>query len=99
MSPRKRCCVAYATSEKQHLWVVELALEATIAEALQAAQRLADPEARLVPWDSAAVGIFGEMRDRSDCPRDGDRIEIYRPLQLDPRTRRRQRVQQVRKSR
>ena len=46
-----------------------------------------------IPWDIAAVGIFGELRTRSDPCADGDRIELYRPLTRDPRERRRERVQ------
>ena len=44
-----------------------------------------------VPWE-ADVGIFGELCDRAAVPRDGDRIEIYRPLKLDPKESRRERA-------
>ena len=87
---RKRCVVAYATRERQFLWNVELAEQGTIADALTAARAIAANET--VPWDSAPVGIFGELRDRKTIPRDGDRIELYRPLTVDPRERRRQRA-------
>ena len=50
-----------------------------------------------IAWESAPVGIFGESCGRMDIPRDGDRIEIYRPLRSDPRQRRRERVQRQRK--
>ena len=93
---RKRCVVAYATRERQYLWAVDVPLDATIAEALEAARQLADePD---VPWDTAPVGIFGEPRERSDLPEEGDRIELYRPLANDPRDRRRASVQKQRKS-
>jgi uncharacterized protein len=92
----KRCVVAYATRERQYLWAVDIDMDATIADALEAARQLADePD---VPWDTAPVGIFGEVRDRSDCPASGDRIEIYRPLASDPRDRRREEVKRQRKS-
>jgi len=40
----------------------------------------------------AAVGVFGK-RVPPDTPlADGDRVEIYRPLALDPKERRRQRA-------
>jgi len=83
----KRCVVAYAERARQFLWPVVLPLQATIAEAIEAARRQA-PNAD-VPWESAPVGIFGEPRSRTDIPRDGDRIELYRPLPEDPRSRRR----------
>jgi putative ubiquitin-RnfH superfamily antitoxin RatB of RatAB toxin-antitoxin module len=93
---RKRCVVAYATRERQYLWAVDVPLDATIAEAIEAARQLADePD---VPWETAAVGIFGQLRDRSYRPAEGDRVEIYRPLPSDPRETRRQRVQEARKS-
>ncbi|MDE2051370.1 MAG: RnfH family protein [Gammaproteobacteria bacterium] len=90
----KQCVVAYAGAARQYLWVVALPAEASIAEAIESARHQAqDPE---VPWDSAPVGIFGELRSRADLPADGDRIELYRPLRSDPRERRR--VQSVRRS-
>ena len=91
----KRCVVAYATRERQHLWAVDVPPEATIAEVIEAARQLADePD---VPWESAPVGIYGELRQRTDRPADGDRIEIYRPLATDPRDRRRESVRRQRK--
>jgi putative ubiquitin-RnfH superfamily antitoxin RatB of RatAB toxin-antitoxin module len=50
-----------------------------------------------VPWESAAVGIFGEARRRSDACAHGDRIELYRALKRDPRERRRERVARERR--
>ncbi len=79
--------VAFAGHGRQFLWPVVLPAEATIAEAIEAARRQA--QGAEVPWDSAPVGVFGEPRTRADRPADGDRIELYRPLQEDPRTRRR----------
>jgi uncharacterized protein len=90
----KRCVVAYATRERQYLWSVVLPHAATIADAVAAARRIANLES--VPWDSAPVGIYGEVHARSDLPQDGDRIELYRPLEGDPREQRRERVQRQR---
>ncbi len=59
---------------------------------------LADAAPVDVPWNTAPVGIFGELRDRQDIPADGDRIEIYRPLRSDPRERRRESVRRARKA-
>ena len=90
----KHCLVAFATALQQYLWTVELPADASVADAIAAARRLA-PQVT-VPWDEAAVGIFGELCKRNDRPRDGDRIEIYRALAVDPREERRQRVKQSR---
>ena len=108
----KTCLVAYATADRQYVWTVEVAEAATIADALTAArgveaaeqamagQTLADKSAASsIPWDTAPVGIFGESRARTDVPQHGDRIELYRPLKVDPRQRRREQVQRERKRR
>lgn len=42
---------------------------------------------------SASVGIFGKPCALNQPVRPGDRIEIYRPLIVDPRTARQQRAQ------
>jgi uncharacterized protein len=95
--PNKRCLVAYATAGQQFLWPVELAAEATVADVIAAARKQAGELAE-VPWDAAPVGIFGELCERTHRPQDGDRIELYRPLNSDPRDRRRARAQQQRRS-
>jgi putative ubiquitin-RnfH superfamily antitoxin RatB of RatAB toxin-antitoxin module len=85
----KRCTVAYATPERQWLWVVTLPDSATVADALEQAR--AQAVGLDVPWN-ADVGVFGERCDRAAVPRDGDRIEIYRPLKADPKESRRERA-------
>jgi uncharacterized protein len=103
----KRCVVAYATRDHQYLWTVDLPAEATVSEALSAARGFAADtrttrgtreEIEQIPWDTAPVGIFGEVCDRQSVPADGDRIEIYRPLHSDPRERRREKVRRDRRS-
>ena len=96
------CLVAYATRERQYLWSVELPDEATIADALAAARRVAERESAgpaAAVWDAAPVGVFGEPRERTARCEEGDRIELYRPLRADPRVRRRERVQRARRGR
>ena len=85
----KRCTVVFATPDRQWLWALDLPDGATVADALAAA-RTQSAQAD-VPWD-ADVGIFGELCDASAVPRDGDRIELYRPLKLDPKESRRARA-------
>lgn len=58
-----------------------LADEATVADALRAAGWEVPPD---VP-----VGIWGKVQARDRILRDGDRVEIYRPLVADPKTARR----------
>lgn len=85
----KRCLVVYALPQRQWSWPVELEDGATVADALRLARDQAG--ALEVPWD-ADVGIFGEPCTREMLPRDGDRIEIYRPLKSDPKESRRARA-------
>jgi putative ubiquitin-RnfH superfamily antitoxin RatB of RatAB toxin-antitoxin module len=85
----KRCLVVFAVPARQWSWSVTLSDDADVAAALAAARAQAADES--VPWD-ADVGIFGEPCERDAVPRDGDRIEIYRPLRSDPKESRRARV-------
>jgi putative ubiquitin-RnfH superfamily antitoxin RatB of RatAB toxin-antitoxin module len=44
-----------------------------------------------------AVGIFGQRASLKDSVRNGDRVEIYRPLVVDPKQARKRRAGQARK--
>jgi putative ubiquitin-RnfH superfamily antitoxin RatB of RatAB toxin-antitoxin module len=46
----------------------------------------------ILPEHAHGIGIFGERRDPSDRVCAGDRIEIYRPLPVDPKLARRRRA-------
>jgi putative ubiquitin-RnfH superfamily antitoxin RatB of RatAB toxin-antitoxin module len=85
----KRCSVVFATLARQWIWTVEMPDGGTVAEALQLARAQAGKLP--IPWD-ADVGIFGELCDRATVPREGDRIELYRALRLDPKESRRARA-------
>lgn len=84
--------VIYATLESQEPIDLRVSENATLSQALEAAQ-LSDryPELR---GQELVVGIFGEViHDPSTYPlEEGDRIEIYRPLKRDPKDARRQRA-------
>ncbi|MEM9620787.1 MAG: RnfH family protein [Pseudomonadota bacterium] len=43
--------------------------------------------------DAHQVGVFGEICDGQRILRDGDRLEIYRPLEMDAKSARRRRAQ------
>ena len=67
---------------------------ATVADALQASgltQR--HPTLELA---GLRIGIWGKLRQASDGLRDRDRVEIYRPLTVDPKEARRLRYRQHR---
>jgi len=87
----KKVEVVYALPDRQR--VVTLALPATGLTAQAAVEHsgLLDefPELRDRPL---VLGIYGTVC-APDCPlRDRDRVEIYRPLRVDPRAQRRERA-------
>jgi len=89
----KRCSVACDTAAGILLCELELADDATIAMALDAARlELGDAVA---DWAHAATGIYGRALGREHIPYDGDRIELYRSIKLDPRAKRRARAAQA----
>ena len=62
----------------------------TVGEAIRACGLLARcPE---IDLDRNRVGIFGRLVQRDTPLRDGDRVEIYRPLNADPKEARRRRA-------
>jgi putative ubiquitin-RnfH superfamily antitoxin RatB of RatAB toxin-antitoxin module len=70
---------------------VNLTLEpgATVADALHASGLQARyPDAAL---DTLPVGVWGAFCRRDDVLRDRDRVELYRPLRVDPMEARRRR--------
>lgn len=88
----KRCTVACDTPSGIELCELELPDGATIAVAVAAARLVS--EHLEVDWDHAVTGIFGRVCGRDHVPLDGDRVELYRPLKLDPRARRQARAAQ-----
>jgi putative ubiquitin-RnfH superfamily antitoxin RatB of RatAB toxin-antitoxin module len=86
----KRCTVVCDTPTGILSCELQLPDDATIEAALAAA-RTALGE-RVADWQGAATGVYGKVRQRGYLWGDGDRIELYRPLQLDPKARRRERA-------
>jgi putative ubiquitin-RnfH superfamily antitoxin RatB of RatAB toxin-antitoxin module len=74
--------VVYAGAEAQHIAAVDLDQGATVADAITAARGTGE----FAGLDIAGlrVGIFGRLADPATPLRDGDRVEIYRPLKVDP---------------
>jgi putative ubiquitin-RnfH superfamily antitoxin RatB of RatAB toxin-antitoxin module len=86
----KRCTVACDTAAGILLCELQLPEEATVDAALRAARAVLGEQA--ASWDQAATGIYGKLVGRQHVWAEGARIELYRPLQLDPRARRRERA-------
>lgn len=80
------------------------ALEAGRGRLETVAGQAESPEARRlaiaeIPWDGGECAIFGQPASWSIALREGDRVELVRPLQADPRTSRRTRVAEARRGR
>jgi len=86
----KHCLVAVDAPGGPRLCTVTLASADDLEAALQRARAVLGEGAG--DWQHGAVGIWGRLKARSAIPADGDRIELYRALSLDPRQRRRQRA-------
>lgn len=79
---------AYALKDTQYLYTETVAAGTTIEQALANSKLLQE----LPDLNTDKVGIFGKLAKPDTVLRDGDRIEVYRPLKADPRDRRRQKV-------
>lgn len=83
--------VACATPERQLLIRLEVPAGCTVAEAIElAAIREKFPE---IEVQEGAVGIFSRKVSLDQALREGDRVEIYRPLIADPKESRRRRAE------
>ena len=79
--------VVFANPERQVLEVVEVSGDATVADAIRRSGI-----GRLFPdvdFSALQAGVWGRPVARDQLLREGDRVEIYRPLELDPREARR----------
>ncbi|TVQ43493.1 MAG: RnfH family protein [Gammaproteobacteria bacterium] len=80
--------VVYATPERQTLIKLRLPSPVSAREAvLQSGLLARHPE---IDLDQVPLGIFGEAVAPGQLLADGDRVELYRPLAIDPREARRQ---------
>jgi putative ubiquitin-RnfH superfamily antitoxin RatB of RatAB toxin-antitoxin module len=83
--------VAYATPRRQRIVQLMVAAGTTVAEAIEmSALRLQFPEIEAQP----TVGIFSDKVELQHVLSAGDRVEIYRPLQADPKEARRRKAEQ-----
>ncbi|UOO81439.1 RnfH family protein [Uruburuella testudinis] len=82
--------VVYGTAQKQFLQTLQVAAGTTAREAVRLSRvKEAFPEA---DTDNAPLGIFGKAVKDDTVLRDRDRVEIYRPLLIDPKEARRLRA-------
>ena len=82
--------VCYALPEKQLLVPVRLPAGAILQQALEASGIL--EKHREIDLKKNKFGIFAKLSKLDSPLRDGDRVEIYRPLIADPKEVRKQRA-------
>lgn len=80
--------VVYAQAARQvHELSLELPVGTTVAQALAASGLI-----RLYPEiETAPCGVWGRKAAAEQVLRAGDRVEVYRPLRVDPKVARRER--------
>jgi putative ubiquitin-RnfH superfamily antitoxin RatB of RatAB toxin-antitoxin module len=92
MDPVKkiRVEVAYADSAQQRILVVEVDAGSTIEKVIDCSG-IGEifPEIDLT---KQKVGIFSQQKNLDDVVCEGDRVEIYRPLTIDPKEARKARA-------
>jgi len=82
--------VVYAKPEQQVLVALKMPETATVEQAIKSSGLLARfPE---IDLNACKVGIFAKICALDQVLKQGDRVEIYRPLLHDPKDARRQRA-------
>lgn len=90
MADRIAVEVVCAMPDRQLLRRVSLPAGSSVLQAVEQSGILqAMPEAA---FDPSRLGIFSRRVAADDVLQDGDRVEIYRPLTLDPKDARRRRA-------
>jgi len=96
MSARLSIEVCYAAPQGQTLIAVALPEGATLQQAIEASgilRRYPD-----IDLGTQKVGAFGKLKTLDTVLTDHDRVEIYRPLLVDPKLSRQRRVEKTRKA-
>jgi putative ubiquitin-RnfH superfamily antitoxin RatB of RatAB toxin-antitoxin module len=84
-----RVSVVYADPQRQITREIEIAADATVDDAIAASGIRRELPTGFSPAD---IGIFGNKVTGGARLREGDRIELYRPLKIDPKEARRKRA-------
>jgi len=82
--------VVYAEPRRQIVRVATLPLGATVGDAI----RLSGIHDVLPEdFEPTSIGVFGRIVTPAALLSDGDRVELYRPLKIDPKQARRRRAE------
>ena len=96
MSARWSIEVCYALPDQQTLIAGDLPEGATLQQALDASGILR--RFPRIDLSTQKVGVFGKITALDAVLADHDRVEIYRPLLVDPKLSRQRRVEKTRKA-
>lgn len=83
--------VCYALPERQWLELVQLPVGATVKDAI--VQSRITEKIKDLEFNDSDIGVYGKRVSMEQVLADGDRVEIYRPLQMDPKEIRRMRAE------
>ena len=82
--------VAYAQPERQAIQKLQVAAGTTMLQAIEQSELAKEfPEINLA---TVKAGIFGKQHPLDTVLQSGDRVEIYRPLSIDPKQQRKLRA-------
>lgn len=87
--------VAYAEPQRAVVKTLYLPSGCCVADAIRMVAQ--DPDFQGVALENPVFGIFGRVVNADQVLKDGDRVEIYRPLAADPKIARRLRAKQHRR--
>lgn len=88
-----RVIVCWSPAPRQVLeWPLDVPAGATVADAVRASGFAAAAGAAREPAEGE-LGVWGRRCTPQQALREGDRVEIYRPLRVDPKVARRERFQ------
>jgi len=82
--------VVYVTESRQFLKTLTLAAGATVEQSIEASNVFVEfPE---LESTQPSIGIYGKKVSSGQVLKNGDRVEVYRPLEIDPMQARRNRA-------
>ena len=85
--------VAYALPKSQILECLKVPFGTTVAQAVQLSG-ICKKISEIQP-DNKNLGVFGKLVKPETVLRNHDRVEIYRPITVDPKEKRRKRVGEI----
>jgi len=82
--------VAYVDDETQYWQRLDVPEGISVKQAIETSGILSDHPS--IDLTVQKVGIHGKITELDSTPKDGDRIEIYRPITADPTTVKRRKI-------